>query len=62
MRGERLLDVKAVTEKTTLSRSKIYVMVQEGAFPPPLKVASQTVRSRESTVDARIEGLPLSSL
>ncbi len=55
--SERLLDLKGVTAKTTLSRSTVYSMIALGRFPPPLKVATQTVRWRESTIDAWINSL-----
>ena len=57
MSGERLLDLKGITAKTTLSRSKIYAMLSEGLFPPPLRLGPQTIRWRESTIDEWIENL-----
>ena len=60
MSGERLLDLKGITAKTTLSRSKIYAMLNEGLFPPPLRLGPQTVRWRESRIDDWIEGLDAS--
>ncbi len=57
MSGERLLDLKGITAKTTLSRSKIYAMLNEGLFPQPLRLGPQTVRWRESTIDSWIENL-----
>jgi prophage regulatory protein len=57
MSGERLLDLKGITAKTTLSRSKIYAMLNEGLFPPPLRLGPQTVRWRESTIDSWIANL-----
>jgi prophage regulatory protein len=55
--SERLLDLPAVTAKTTLSRSTVYSMIALGRFPAPLKVAAQTVRWRESAIEAWIDSL-----
>jgi prophage regulatory protein len=57
--GLRLIDVKAVTAKTTLSRSKIYAMLNEGKFPAPVKISTQITRWVESEIDAWIESLRL---
>ena len=33
----RLLRIKQVTDKTGLSRTKIYLLIQQGQFPAPIK-------------------------
>lgn len=52
-----LLDVKRVTELTTLSRSKIYAAVAEGRFPAPLKLGRKCTRWQAGAVDAWLRSL-----
>jgi len=54
---DRLLDIKDVTAKTRISRSKIYQMMSEGLFPRAISVSVQMVRWRESTIDGWVQNL-----
>lgn len=53
MTGEYLLNIKGVTAKVALSASRIYEMVNEGAFPQPLAIGGAS-RWRGSDVDGWI--------
>ncbi len=43
----KLLDIKAITELTTLSKSTIYRLIDQDAFPVPTKVKGRNVWSSE---------------
>lgn len=55
----RLLRQPDVTRRTGLQRSTIYKHVAQGAFPPPVRLTSNTVAWRESDVDEWIESRPV---
>lgn len=48
--GDRILRLKAVLERTGLSRSTLYRKIQEGTFPPQVRIAARCVGWRESAV------------
>lgn len=48
--SERILRIKAVLERTGLSRSTLYRKVQEGTFPQPIKIAVRCAGWRESAI------------
>ena len=56
---DRLLRRRQVEETTGMSRSSIYRLMQEGDFPPPVKVGIAGVRWRESDVTAWMESRPV---
>lgn len=39
----KLLDVKAITELTTLSKSSLYRLMKEDKFPQPTKIKGRNV-------------------
>ena len=47
----KALDIKAVKEKTSLSRSHIYKLEQAGKFPKRFAIGSRGVRWLESDID-----------
>jgi predicted DNA-binding transcriptional regulator AlpA len=51
-RGDRLLDRRAVEERTSLDITTIYRRIKIGAFPPPVRVARRRVAWRESDIAA----------
>ena len=53
---ERLLARRDVEEKTALRHSKIYDLINAGAFPRPVKIGGAS-RWRESEIDVWIAGL-----
>ena len=59
---ERLITYKEVTEISGLARSTIYSLVQEGIFPPPLKLGTgprSRVKFKLTEVMAYINSLPV---
>ena len=48
---ERILRLKAVLERTGLSRSTLYRKVQEGTFPKQVRIAARCAGWRESAVN-----------
>ena len=58
---DRLLDIKDVSAKTSISRSKLYEMMAKGLFPQSIHLAPQMVRWRESTIDAWLDTLESSA-
>lgn len=48
--GDRILRLRAVLERTGLSRSTLYRKIQEGTFPPQVRIAARCVGWRESAV------------
>ncbi|ADV47071.1 helix-turn-helix transcriptional regulator [Nitratifractor salsuginis] len=57
-RVDRLLNIKQVSEKTSLGQTKIYEMIKLNEFPPPVKLG-RSRRWRESDIDRWIASLPL---
>lgn len=53
--SDRILRLKAVLDKTGLSRSSLYRKIGEGSFPRQLKISVQSSGWRESAVDRWIE-------
>jgi len=51
----RLLRLPDVLERSALSRSALYRLVNEGAFPRPLKLTQRSVAWVESEVEAWID-------
>ena len=55
---DRLITVADVCERLNISRAKLYRMMRNGEFPPPLKVGSQSVRWPQSELDEFLAELP----
>jgi len=51
----KALRLPAVIERTALSRSSIYRLVQLGRFPEPIKLSERASAWRESDVTAWLE-------
>ena len=49
--AERLLSIRSVAERTSLSRSEIYRRVALGTFPQQLKIGARRVAWKERDVD-----------
>jgi prophage regulatory protein len=47
---DRFLRLKAVLERTGLSRATLYRKVQEGAFPRQVQISERCVAWRESAI------------
>ena len=56
--SNRLLRIKAVCEKTTLSPSTIYKRIREGTFPRGRRIGSQAVAWLESDIVEWLEREP----
>ena len=56
---DRLLRRRQVEEITSMSRSSIYRLMQEGEFPRPVKVGSAAVRWRSSDITEWLESRPV---
>ncbi|MYE18825.1 MAG: AlpA family phage regulatory protein [Rhodospirillales bacterium] len=54
-----MLRREAVHERTRLSRSVIYRLIQESDFPLPHRVGQRAVRRRESDLEAWLASRPL---
>lgn len=50
----RLPEVEAIVG---LKKSKLYLLIQEGDFPPPIRLGKRAVRWKASVVDAWINNL-----
>ncbi|MEO1767971.1 helix-turn-helix transcriptional regulator [Thiobacter aerophilum] len=51
---EKLLRLPKVIDATGYSKSRIYALIKEGAFPAPLKLGDRAVGWRESEIEAWI--------
>jgi len=51
----RFLRRRSVEDRTGLSRSTIYLFVQSGTFPRPVRIGGRAVAWLESDIDAWIE-------
>jgi prophage regulatory protein len=51
-----ILRRKAVEQRTGLSRSTLYLMVKQGAFPAPISLGAKAVGWVESEVEAFLQG------
>ena len=56
---DRLLRRRQVEEITSMSRSSIYRLMQEGEFPRPVKIGPSAVRWRASDLTAWLESRPV---
>ncbi len=56
---DRLLRRRQVEEITSMSRSSIYRLMQDGEFPRPVKVGPSAVRWRASDITAWLESRPV---
>ena len=56
---ERLLRRREVERLTSMSRSSIYRLMQEGEFPRPVRVGPSAVRWKLSDISAWIESRPV---
>ncbi|MHB1087100.1 MAG: helix-turn-helix transcriptional regulator [Minisyncoccota bacterium] len=52
----KLISIKAVAERTGVSKRQLYTEVAEGRFPRPVQLTSRRVGWVESEIDAWIEG------
>jgi prophage regulatory protein len=50
--GEMLLRIKDVEQRIGLRRSKIYGLIRDGDFPPPLKLGRRTSAWVASEIDS----------
>ncbi|WP_170475653.1 helix-turn-helix transcriptional regulator [Ruegeria arenilitoris] len=53
--GVRLLRPEEVFERTGLSRSQVYAMIADGAFPPFLKLSTRAAALPETWLECFIE-------
>ncbi len=51
----RLMSLKEVTARTTLSKSSVYELMKEDRFPKQVRLGNRSVAWVESEVDAFIE-------
>ena len=49
---DRILRIKAVLERTGLTRSTLYRKIERGTFPPQVKLSERCAGWRESAVTA----------
>ena len=56
---DRLLRRRQVEEITSMSRSSIYRLMQEGEFPRPVRVGPGAVRWKASDLTAWLESRPV---
>lgn len=57
MSGERLLRLREVLDRASLSKATVYRKIASGEFPKPVSVGRQSVRWRESDVAGWIAAL-----
>jgi prophage regulatory protein len=57
-RGERLLRLPEVEERTGLTSSTIYRMLDEHTFPLPRRASTRIIGWLESDIDTWLRGLP----
>lgn len=48
----RFLKLPSVIEATGLSRSQVYKLIQQGEFPPPIKLGDRAVAWDERSITA----------
>ena len=56
----RLLRLRAVLERTGLSRTQLYDLKAAGKFPQPLRIGARAVAWREDEIEAWIRQRPRS--
>jgi prophage regulatory protein len=49
---DRILRIRTVLQRTGLSRSTMYRKMQDGSFPPSIKISTRCAGWRESAVNA----------
>jgi prophage regulatory protein len=54
--AERILRLEAVLDRTGLSRSTIYRMVELGTFPRQLQISARCIGWRESDIEEWLRG------
>jgi prophage regulatory protein len=54
----KALRLPAVIEKTGLSRSSIYRLIQDGKFPPPVKLSARASAWFEHDINEWLSDLP----
>lgn len=52
---ESILKIWTVSERTSISRSQIYLMMSKGEFPKPIKLSERSVGWTSSSIDKWIE-------
>lgn len=57
--AESIQRLPQVEARTGLKRSTIYLNIQQGSFPAPVKLGPRAVGWRESDIDAWIESRPI---
>ena len=55
--AERLLSIREVAERTTLSKNEIYRRIREGVFPRQIQLGVRRVAWRERDIDIWIAAL-----
>jgi prophage regulatory protein len=50
--NDRILRIKTVLDRTGLSRSTLYRKIQNGTFPPQVRISMRCAGWRESAVNA----------
>ena len=55
---DRLLRIREVLNITRLSRATLYLMINEGDFPPPVRLRARAVAWRASQVQAWMDTRP----
>ena len=55
-----MLGLRSVVQRTGLSKSTLYRLIKQGAFPPPLQLAARAVRWRSDEVDEWLSSRPRS--
>lgn len=53
---DRLITMSEVMERTSLSRSYIYVLIKRGKMPAPIKLGAKCSRWSELAVDQWVTG------
>jgi prophage regulatory protein len=59
---DTLLHLSEVEAIVGLKKSKLYLLIQAGEFPQPLRLGKRAVRWKSSTIHNWIESLPSSSV
>jgi prophage regulatory protein len=60
--GERFISMKAVCAITSWSRTSIYRLIAQDAFPAPVKLGAQRIAFKESEVRAYVASRTRSSV
>jgi prophage regulatory protein len=58
---DRILRIKAVLERTGLSRSAMYRKMRDGSFPKNIAISKRAAGWRESSIDAWIRDLKINT-